>query len=155
MERSQGLGSRANPTYGPIQSYQDFYQKRWYRKLLLLKYLLSLAVAGDLLVTFAWLDWTQVALRYSWFLSYVAIFYAVWVTLNIAIVWLYTIVCLSLGDLVSSVKRPRTVQRLRYTISKAQLRCIQASFWNGMIILLVGTSVAFDVRYKWYGSKFV
>ncbi len=140
--------------YGPIQSYQDFYQQQWYRKLLLLIYLLSLAVAGDLMVTFAWIDWTEDSLRYLPFLSYVAIFYAIWFSLNLVIVWLYTIVCLSLGGLVPSLQRPRTVsfalQRLRYKISKTQLRCLQSIFWNAMVLLLVGTSVAFDLRYKWY-----
>lgn len=154
-ERSQSLGSSANPIYGPVQSYQDFYRKYWYRKLVLLIYLLSLVVAGDLLVAFAWYSWIQ-GLQSVPFLSYIAIFYAIWFALNLAIVWLYTIVCISLGDLIPALKRPLTlsfaVYRSRYTISKAQLRCLRSIFWNGIILLLVGISVAFDVRYKWYGD---
>ena len=153
-ERLADLGPRGNPTYGPVQSYQDFYQNRWYRKLLLLIYLLSLAVAGDLVFTFAWLGLIE-SLQYLPLLSHLAIFYAIWFALNLAIVWLYTILCFSLGDQVPSLDRPSTlstaVKRLGYTISKAQLRCFESIVWNGMILLLVGTSIAFDVWYNWYG----
>ena len=144
-----------SPIYGPVQSYQDFYRKYWYRKLVLLIYLLSLVVAGDLLVAFAWYGWIQ-NLEYMPLLSYIAIFYPTWFAINLTTVWSYTIICLSLGDLVPSLKRPHTisfaVHRFRYTISKAQLRFLQSIFWNGIILLLVGISVAFDVRYKWYGD---
>ena len=154
-ERSRYLGSMRNPTYGPIQSYEDLYQKRWYRKLLLLIYLLSLAVAGDLVFTFAWLGLIN-ALEYVPLLSHLAIFYALWFALNLTIIWSYTILCLSLGDLVPSLGRPGTlsfaVQRFRYTISKAQLRCLRTIFWNGLVLLLVGTSVAFDIWYNYYGG---
>ena len=106
----------------------------------------------------AWYDWI-LEFQYSPLLSYCATFYAMWFALNLAIVWSYIIICLSLGDMVPSLKRPSTlsfaVKRLRYTISKAQLRCLESIFWNGIILLLVGTSVAFDVRYKFYGSFFV
>ena len=90
------------------------------------------------------------------FLSYVAIFYAIWFAINLTIIWSYTIICLSLGDLVPFLKRPHTISfavyRFRYTMSKAQLRFLQSIFWNSIILLLVGISVAFDVRYKWYGD---
>ena len=154
-KRSQDLESRRNLTYGPDQSYQNFYQKRWYRKLLLLIYLQSLAVAGDMVFTFGWLGLIQDLQSVS-VLSQTAIFYALWFSLNLAIVWSYTILCLSLEDLVPPLKSPRTisptVRWLRHKMSKAQLRCLQSIFWNGMILFLVGTSIAFDLWYSWYGG---
>ncbi len=120
---------------------------------MLLIYLLSLAVAGDLLVTFAWYGWIEL-LRFKPLLSFLASFYAIWFALNLAIVWSYIIVCLSLGDLVPSLKRPRTVSfafhQFRYTISKAQLRCLQSIFWYGIILVHVGISIAFDIHFKMY-----
>lgn len=39
------------PFQGPTQFYRDFYQYRWFRKLILLVYGLSLGFAGTLLYT--------------------------------------------------------------------------------------------------------
>ena len=122
---------------------------------MLLIYLLSLAVAGDLLVTLGWYDEID-QLNIGELLPFLAVFYAIWFALDLAIVWLYTIVCISLGDLIPFLKRPHTISfavyRFRYTISKAQLRCLRSIFWNCIILLLVGISVAFNVRCKWYPS---
>lgn len=121
---------------------------------MLLIYLLSLAVMGDLLVTFAWYGWIQ-NFQILPLLSYSVIFYASWMTLNLAIVWSYTIVCLGLEDLIPSLKKQRAgslaVQRLRNTISKTKLRRLQSMFWYSIVLLLVGTSIAFDVLFKQYG----
>ena len=152
-ERLEDLRSRGDPTYGPVQSYQDFYQNRWYRKLLLLIYLLSSAVAGDFVFKFAWQGLIK-SLENLPLRSRLVIFYARWFALNLAIIWLYTILCLNLGHLAPSLERTGAlsfaVQRLGYTISKAQLRCLRTIFWNGLVLLLVGTSVAFDIWYNWY-----
>lgn len=47
--RISHLQSSQPPFQGPTQSYRDFYQYRWFRKLILLMYGLSLAFAGALL----------------------------------------------------------------------------------------------------------
>lgn len=110
------------------------------------------------MVTFAWLGWIQ-EFQDLTLLSYAAIFYAIWFALDLGIVWSYIIVCLSLGDLFPSLKRPRTisfaVHRLRYTMSKAQLRFLQSIFWYGIILFLVGISIAFDLLFNRYGADVI
>ena len=139
------------PSYGPVQSYQDFYQQRWYRKLILLLYLLSLAVGGNTLVSVPYRD-TTVALMYPWSWFNLVESYGSWFALNLGILWIFTVLCLlnRTGQTLELQQTSRISAQLGLrTISKGRWKWISSIAWNGTVALLLGISVAFDLFHNW------
>ena len=90
------FGTPRGPTvppqrHGPALPYEGFEKCGWYRKLTLTIYLLSLAVAGDLLYTFPFLQNTSELSSEA-----IAILnrFMPWFALNILIVWLFATIAL-------------------------------------------------------------
>ena len=140
-------------TYRPVQSYQDFYLDRWFRQLIVLMYFLSLAVMGDLLVVFPYsgpyFDLQQGSVGKNGLLMG----YVDWVALDIGLLWVSTVVCLGLccSDTVLDLKLnswPVVKTSARFTSQKwrAQVPALACYF---TVIVFVGASIAFDIKYLW------
>ena len=77
--------------HGPALPYEGFEKCGWSRKMTLMIYLLSLAVAGDLLYPFSFMQGTA---RIQFLVIGVCYEYSQWFALNVVIVWLFAIIAL-------------------------------------------------------------
>ena len=82
------------------QSDHDFYQDRWFCKLILLWYLLTLEIAGKALYRFPLFRFSH---KLSATLTSLAPVYASWLLVDYSIVFVFTFVSLCLVDMKSSL----------------------------------------------------
>ena len=83
------------PLYGPSQSYEDFYKYPWFHKTTLLMYLLSLTIIGDILYSVSYSGQFSPAVWTQQFVP-LARKYTLWIAFNVALVWLYILLCVAL-----------------------------------------------------------
>ena len=78
--------------YGPSQSYEDFYKYPWFHKIHLLMYLLPLTIIGDILYFIAQ---NSTAIYTQPLFPFIRK-YTLWIGFNVALVWIYTLLCVEL-----------------------------------------------------------
>lgn len=144
--------------YGPSQSYEDFYKYTWFHRIILLMYLLSLTIIGDILYFLSYSGHLSTAI-YTQSLVALVRKYALWIGFNVALVWIYSLLCVVLLKTVEakhmeewqSMEEAQDVEELLSLnwmrdlhISPKTLRLLSL-FWSGMVLVFVGCSIIYDV----------
>ena len=147
-----------NTLYGPSQSYEDFYKYPWFHKMNLLMYLLSLAIIGDILYFVSYYGQFSTAV-YTQPIGRLAKKYALWIGFNVALVWIYTLLCVALLKTVEA-KHMEKWQRMEeaqdieellnlhwikdFNTGPKTLRLFSLA-WYGMVLVFVGCSITYDM----------
>ena len=150
--------SLQEPLYGPSQSYEDFYKYSWFHKINLLMYLLSLTIIGDILYFVSYSGQFSTAI-YTVPIIPLARRYALWIGFNIALVWIYTLLCVVLLKTLEakqmekwqSMEEAQDVEELLnlhwirdFDTGPKTLRFLSL-VWYVMVVVFVGCSIAYDV----------
>ena len=152
------LCSLHEPFYGPSQSYEDFYKYHWFHKTILLMYLLSLTIVGDILYSISYYGQFSTD-AYTGPLVPLVKRYAVWIGFNVAIVWMYTILCVVLLTTVEAKhmeewQSMEEAQDMEEALSLHWIRGLHTGpkrlwilslVWYGIVLALVGCSITYDV----------
>ncbi|GFF54334.1 hypothetical protein IFM58399_09798 [Aspergillus lentulus] len=125
----------------PLNAAQQIRNEPWYSKLLVLWYLLSIAFAADLLYSFA-ADKGIQSLASSGGIKLQVLQYLVWGLLNLAILFLSTLLFLD-----KDLNRFWEQWSLGKYLSKKKL--VSGILWAVIITVLVGVSVSWDVDYEY------
>ena len=124
---------------GQIQHYNDFYEHRWFRKLILLIYGLSLGLAGNMLWQFPY----SRGFQYNDFQS-LAPPYVLWLGYDIGVIWIFTTASLFLLYVEPTAGSTGTISPLerieRRIMPLARSRWIFSAAWNVLLLLLLGSS---------------
>ena len=149
-----------NTLYGPSQSYEDFYKYPWFHKINLLMYLLSLTIIGDILYFVSYYGQFSTAV-YTQPIGRLARKYALWIGFNVAIVWIYTLLCVVLLKTVEA-KHMENWQRMEEAQDVEELLNLHwikdfhtgpktlrffSLAWYGMVLVIVGCSITYDVAH--------
>lgn len=144
--------------YGPSQSYEDFYRYPWFHKIILLIYLLSLTIIGDIVLFVSYFGQFSTAI-YTQPIQPLARKYALWIGFNVALVWIYTLLCVVLLKTVEakhmeewqSMEEAQDVEELLnlhwirdFHTGPKTLRLLSL-VWYGMVLVFVGCSITYDV----------
>ena len=143
--------------YGPSQSYEDFYKYPWFHKIILLMYLLSLTMIGDVLYFVSSSGRFSTAMYTVPFAPLIRK-YALWIGLNVALVWLYSLLCVVLLRTVEA-KHMEEWQSMEEAQDMEELLSLNwiggfhigprtsSHVWYGMVLVFVGCSVTYDVAH--------
>ena len=144
--------------YGPSQSYEDFYKYPWFHKIILLMYLLSLTIIGDILYFVSYSGQFSTAV-YTQPIVPLARKYALWIGFNVALVWIYTLLCVVLLKTVEakhmekwqSMEEAQDIEELLnlnwirdFHTGPKKLRFLSL-IWYGLVLVFVGCSITYDV----------
>lgn len=144
--------------YGPSQSYEDFYRYSWFHKIILLTYILSLTIIGDILYFLSYSGHLSTAIYTQAFVT-LARKYALWIGFNTALVWIYSLLCVILLKTVEakhmeewqSMEEAQDIEELlslnwmrSFHTGPKTLRLLSL-FWSGMVLLFIGCSITYDV----------
>lgn len=144
--------------YGPSQSYEDFYKYSWFHKIILLMYLLSLTIIRDILYFLSYSGHLSTAIYTQNFVA-LARKYALWIGFNVALVWIYSFLCVALLKTVEakhmeecqSMEEAQDIEELLsldwikvFHTGPKTLRLLSL-FWSGMVLVFVGCSITYDV----------
>lgn len=122
----------------PGQIYDFLYQYRWFRKLLLLMYGISLTKAAMALYAFPYAQLTQdLNSKFDFVVSYVGTILAC----DIIVVWLFTISCISFQYPDPVLRSYRTGRFLKRFFDRPNSGGYGEWFWNGLIILIIGNLI--------------
>ena len=144
--------------YGPSQSYEDFYRYPWFHKMILLIYLLSLTIIGDIMLFVSYFGQFSTAI-YTQPAQSLARKYALWIGFNVALMWIYTLLCVVLLKTVEakhmeewqSMEEAQDIEELLnlhwirdFHTGPKTLRLLSL-VWYGMVLVFVGCSITYDV----------
>ena len=156
--QADGLFSLHETLYGPSQSYEDFYKYSWFHNINLLMYLLSLTIIGDILYSVSYSGKFSTAV-YTQPIIPLAKKYALWIGFNVALVWIYTLLCVVLLKTVEakhmekwqSMEEAQDINDLLnlhwirdFHTGPKTLRFLSLG-WYFMVFVFVGCSIIFDV----------
>lgn len=126
-------------------SIEGLYTHRWFRKLTLLMCLLSLSGMTDIVFDLSFGDWDLIFMVPSGKKT-IANKYGTWSAVNLALVWLFTLICLLLPDnepaLIPTGRRPST-NFLQFPIPESARRWIYTFAWNSVVLILAAGSAAY------------
>ena len=140
----------------------DLYVHRWFRKLVLLIYCLSLSLAADFLYAFAYFDGLTHFQRKGPLLLQQC---GKWMGLNAIMIWLFAIVGVSVTDWPSTThshtldliwrKYLAPWRSLQEQIRPGILAWLTAIAWNGLVIVLTAASTIsgyfiFKAKISWW-----
>lgn len=109
-------------------------------------YLLSLTIGGDILYSILYSGQFSTD-AYTGPLVPLVRRYAVWIGFNVTIVWMYTILCVVLLRTVEAkhMEEALSLHWIRdFHISPVRVR-ILSLVWYGIVLVLVGCSITYDV----------
>ncbi len=138
---------------GQVQHYNDFYEHRWFRKLIILIYGLSLGLAGNMLWQFPY----SRGFQYDGFQS-LAKPYAIWLGYDIGVIWIFTTASLFLLYVEPTQRSTGTISPIerieRRIMPLAGSRWIFSAAWTLLLLILLGSSAGlgyyiFAVYYWW------
>ncbi len=147
--------------YGPSQSYEDFYKYPWFHKIILLIYLLSLTIIGDILCSISYSAQISTASYTQPFFA-LARKYALWIGFNVALVWIYTLLYVALLKTVEARymeewQSMEEAQDMDELLSLHWIMDLHAGpkplrfsslVWYGLVLVFVGCSITYDVAHK-------
>ena len=125
-------------TPGDAQEHKgrELYKYIWFRRTVLLAYLLSVAVGADVLYVFAY----RRAFDDTSFLGIQVLSYAIWICFDLFIVWVFLFVSFCMEDVEPDV--PTLVWKPRWA---AMSQRTYAILLNVTVFIFLGVSVAYDV----------
>ena len=147
--------------YGPSQSYEDFYKYPWFYKIILLMYILSLTIIGDILYSISCSTQLSTAIYTQPFVA-LAKKYALWIGFNVALLWIYTLLCVALLKTVEAKymeewQSMEEAQDMDELLSLHWIRGFHAGpktlrlvslVWYGMVLVFVSCSITYDVAHN-------
>jgi hypothetical protein len=118
---------------------QELYNDPWYYKLLILWYLMTITIAGDLLYSFPAMN-GEINFTFAQGLQATILQYVVWAVIDLAILWVSTLVFLD-----EDLQRVWKAWRLARFMSKKPASVIG---WTFIVLVLLGASNIFNIIYE-------
>jgi len=141
----------------PTEQSLEFYSHRWFHKLILLVYCLSLAVAGEILATFP----AAGAIKELKDAGPLLIpLYAKWLAVNLGVIWIFAMIGVStmIDDPMPRIRwitssREKLASwkaHVRDSLNPAVAAWVSAIAWNGLILVMTAGSARLSIYFIWY-----
>lgn len=131
---------------GHTQSYHDFYQYPWFRRLIVLIYGFTLALAGNVLWFFPFAGFsTDIQ---GGFVNLIRV-YAPWLAYNFSIAWIFILVSLRLSYTHASGTASPSVRLELHDMPLIRSRWTSPVMCNVLTFVLIGSSVAVGFLSFW------